>query len=235
MLLLQVLGAILALGVTDALLASSGGPQLAFLVAAIGGLAKGAIGKAVGGAIGRAGKWVGRQVGGNVRAAATGAAVTYAAGRVNQFVGGGRGGPPPLPRLAPQGPQRGGVPVPREGPIGRTISRILPGGLTGREFTPFEGTEYDKMGRPIAVYPDTREQQVAPPGYVLVDGERIGMEPGTRLAVLKPVARALGVWKGRPKPPVSGYDLRAITRARSAQGRVKKLAGMVGLKTARKG
>lgn len=232
--LLQVLLAALAIVGTNALFAHfapADGPQMAFLVAAIGGLVKGAVGKTVGKAIGRAGAWVGRQVGGNARAAATGAAVTYAAGRI------GGGGPPRPPQLRPGsfGPPQGRPPVPREGVVGRTISRVLPGGLTGREFMPYEGTEYDKMGRPIAVYPDRREQDVAPAGYVLVDGERIGMEPGTRLAVLKPVARALGVWKGRPKPPVSGYDMRAITRARSAQGRVKKLAGMVGLKTARKG
>lgn len=140
------------------------------------------------------------------------------------------GGPPRLPPgFAPQGTQ-GGAPVPREGVVGRTISRILPGGMTGREFTPYEGAERDRLGRPIAVYPETVERLNAPTGYVIVR-----LPDGSPIAMLKGAARAMGLWKGRPKPPVSGWDMRAIARAKSARGRVKKLAGAVGLATKSKG
>jgi len=114
----------------------------------------------------------------------------------------------------------------------RAVESLVPGGRTGREFTPYEGTERDKMGRPIAVYPETAERTVAPSGYVIV--EPWGPN-GERIAMLKGAARAMGLWKARPKPPVSGWDMRAITRASSARGRVKKLAGKVGLKTTAKG
>lgn len=157
----------------------------------------------VGGAIARVG-------GATVGTAAVGRAVA------NRF-----SGPPSF------GPQ--GIPRPPAGPVQRIGQRIIPGGKTGREFTPFEGAERDKLGRPIAVYPDTGERYVVPTGYVLVDVN------GEKLAMLKGAARAMGLWKPRPKPPVSGWDMRAITRASSARARVKKLAGKVGLKTAAKG
>lgn len=180
-------------------------------------------------------KFVAKAVGGARRAASSPAArtaLTLATGAtaippILRSAGGGS--PPPLPRgFAPQGPQ-GGAPVPREGVVGRTISRILPGGMTGREFTPYEGAERDKMGRPIAVYPDRGERYVVPSGYVLVNVN------GEALAMLKGVARSMGLWKPRPKPPVSGWDLRAINRAAGAKRRVKALAGKVGLKATTRG
>lgn len=173
----------------------------------------------------KAAKWVGRAIGGAARRPATTAAIATAGTAVLTRATGGRpGAPPPLPRgFAPQG-----APVPREGVVGRTISRILPGGRTGREFTPYEGTERDKIGRPIAVYPDRGERYIVPTGYVLVKNPQ---DPdGEPIAVLKGAARALGLWKPRPKPPVSGWDMRAITRAAGAKKRVKALAGKVGLK-----
>jgi hypothetical protein len=195
-------------------------------------LVKGAVGKAVGRAVGSVGKAVGRVVSGAAKRPVLTSTVTGIVGGALGGRGGG-GGPPGMPPgFTPSfGPQ---YPVPREGPVGRTISRVLPGGLTGREFMPVEGAERDKTGRPMAVYADFRQQYFGPPGYVLVEATRLGLPEGPPVAVLKGVARALGVWKARPKPPVSGWDMRAITRAKAAQGRVKKLAGAVGLHTSRK-
>jgi hypothetical protein len=173
-----------------------------------------------------AGKAIGRIVGGAAKRPGTTAAAAAAGTAIINRVAGrpAPGAPPPMPRgFAPQG-----APRPREGVVGRTISRILPGGRTGREFMPYEGTERDKIGRPIAVYHDRGERYVVPSGYVLVKNPQ---DPdGEPIAVLKGAARALGLWKPRPKPPVSGWDLRAITRAAGAKKRVKALAGKVGLK-----
>lgn len=151
----------------------------------------------------------------------------------------GRVGQPSRPALPAPPPYAGGqgpIPVPPSqggwipGPIERGAQMIVPGGRTGREYMPYEGTERDKIGRPIAVHPDVTQRWKAPRGYVMVRGPND--EP---IAMLKGVARSLGLWKPRPKPPVSGWDLRAITRASGAKKRVKSLAGKVGLATKAKG
>jgi hypothetical protein len=117
-----------------------------------------------------------------------------------------------------------GAPAPIEGVFGRTLSRILPGGRTGMEFMPYEGTETDKYGRPIAVYPAQAARFVAPRGYVIV---RNPQNPEQALAILKGAARAMGLWSAKPKPPISGYDRRAIERASRVKKRMKKLARKV--------
>jgi len=150
--------------------------------------------------------------------AAAGAVTTIATGLINRFL-------PPVPNSF--GPQ-GGIPQPKEGIIGRTISRIIPGGMTGREWTPATDLT-DKIGRPLAVHPAVRESVVGPAGYVVVNYN------GQAVAMLRSVAIRAGLYRPPPKPPISGWDLRAINRAASAQKRVKKLAGKVGLVTHRKG
>lgn len=133
------------------------------------------------------------------------------------------------PSGTPFGPPTGsfGVqdPRPREGAIGRTISRILPGGLTGYEGTAVEGTERDKYGRAIAYHADSREQYFAPRGYVLVPN--FDDPEGPPIAMLRGAAIAMGLWRARPKPPISGYDARAIRRASRVKKRVAKLAKKV--------
>lgn len=135
-------------------------------------------------------------------------------------------GPPALPANS----FGGQTPIPRpvEGAIGRTISRLLPGGLTGYEFTPVNDMT-DKVGRPIAVYPRERTSMVGPTGYVVVDYN------GEKIAMLRGMAIRAGLYKAPPKPPVSGYDMRAINRAHAATKRVKKLAGKVGFACAKRG
>lgn len=130
---------------------------------------------------------------------------------------------PPLP----------GVPrLPQAGPrgVGR---RIVPGGRSGYTYDPYDlNTPSDKLGRPVAVHPEMTERISCPPGYVAVDLDGDGVKDA---CVLKGVARSMGLWKSRPKPPISGYDARAIKRAESAKKRVKKLAGNVGFTCSPKG
>lgn len=174
---------------------------------AIGGLAKAGV---IRGTVGRAFGYAKKNPGTSLVVGGT------AIGAVPWGGGGSGFGPPPLPG----GRQPQGV-------VPRTIQRILPGGRSGRELTPYEGTEYDKIGRPIAVYPEPTQRLYVPPGYVVVNlGTK---ENPQQIGMLKGVARAMGLWKARPKPPITGYDARAIRRAASAQKRVKKLAGNVGL------
>lgn len=159
-----------------------------------------------------------RKVGGKwVKVAAPGAATGVA-------LRGYRGGPPALPGVGPRTPQRG----PRG--VGR---RIIPGGRSGYTYDPYDlDTPQDKYGRPVAVHPEMTERIKCPPGYVAVDLDGDGQSDA---CMLKGTARAMGLWSSRPKPPISGYDARAIKRAERAKKRVKKLAGNVGYKCTTKG
>lgn len=149
-------------------------------------------------------------------------AITYAG---DQIITRMTGRPLGMPLGPPTGSFGAQDPRPREGAIGRTISRILPGGLTGYEGTPVEGTERDRYGRAIAYHADSREQYYAPRGYVLVPN--FDDPEGPPIAMLRAAAIAMGLWRARPKPPISGYDARAIRRAHSVKKRVAKLAKKV--------
>ena len=185
------------------------------LIAGLAGSAARKLIPRMGGAIGRT---VSRAVGiARPHPVATGVVTTVATGGF----GAGSGGPPPPP--PPGGRQPHGV-------VRRTIQRVLPGGRSGRELMPYEGTEFDKIGRPIAVHAEMIERAYVPPGYVVVD-----MPDGERIGVLRNVARSMGLWRPRPKPPITAGDARAIRRANSARKRVKKLAGAVGFSVNNKG
>lgn len=184
---------------------------------------------ALGGAlIGKAGSWVaGRVFGSAGKAAVQGGAAAVGgavAGTILTRTTAQNGPPfggPPSGSFAPQMPTRSGstAPVPREGAIGRTISKVLPGGMTGYEYAPLSGTEYDKWGRPIAVGPVVVERYKAPSGYVIVKNDQ-----GEAVALLKGPARAMGLWHPRKKPLISIRDSSAITRAHSAKKRIAKIA-----------
>ena len=192
-----------------------------FLAAAGAGIARKAAGGLFRGVL-RAGRALGAKTAGGAIARTAGGAIvgTAATGAAsaayNRLT---------RPNLMP--PQGGGggfpAPRPREGVVGRTISRVLPGGMSGREFTQY-GDGVDKMGRPLAVYPEEITQVRGPKGYVVVEWN------GERVAVQKGVAMKLGLYSPPPKPPVSGWDMRAINRAHAAKKRVGKLAKRVGFK-----
>lgn len=178
---------------------------------------------------GAAARWAGKQLLGS---AARRAATTVGGGVVtgiatDAILDRTRGFTPPTLPVGLQGGRRFGPPTPPEGMIERGISRILPGGMSGREYTPVEATEKDKYGRPIAVYPMRAERWQAPSGYVIVYPWASGTDRGQPVAMLKGAARAMGLWSPKPKPVVSGYDTRAIQRAHRAKKRVAKLAKKV--------
>lgn len=138
---------------------------------------------------------------------------------------------PAMPRLAPP-PQVGGVPrVPQGGVVG-TVRRVLPGGRSGYTYDPYDlNTPTDRTGRPVAVHMEVRERVHCAPGYVAVDLDGDGVKDA---CVLKGVARAMGLYKGRPKPLVSGYETRALATAKRVRGRVASVARSAGLYVANK-
>ena len=71
---------------------------------------------------------------------------------------------------------------------------------------------------PIITQPQVRQIQKAPPGYVLVTRN------GVTAAVLKPVARQMGLWKPRKKPPISVSEYTALQKANRAETKIKRLA-----------
>lgn len=79
----------------------------------------------------------------------------------------------------------------------------------------------------VTVTPQSTTRLKAPRGYVIVE-----CPPGSgqKTAMLKPVARALGLWKPRKKPPIKVKDWEALKRADSTIKKLKtvqKRAGMI--------
>ena len=123
--------------------------------------------------------------------------------------------PPPVPQRTPQG-----------GVVG-TLRRAIPGGRSGYTYDRYDlNTPSDKLGRPVAVHPELKERISCPPGYVGVDLDGDGVKDA---CVLKGVARAMGLFHSRPKPPVSGYEARAVRTAKAVKSRVARLARSTGL------
>lgn len=128
----------------------------------------------------------------------------------------------------PPGPP--GLPAPPRTPEpgwGGRIRRALPGGRSGYDYDPIEASGFAPL-----VEPEVVERHKAPPGYVIVEYPR---GSGQKVAMLRVLATKYGFWKSRPKPPISGWDAKAIRRAASAKKRVKKLASSVGFTTKEKG
>lgn len=191
-------------------------------------------GALLGGFAGKAARWLGQRVAGSAgkavvrttRDAVVGGLGAVAVGQgigVITRMAGTIGGPPALPPTGSFAQGGGGyaAPRPREGIIGRTVSKILPGGMTGYEWAPLDGVEHDKYGRPIAVGPAEQTRLVAPRGYVIV---RDPSDPDNAVAMLKGPARAMGLWHPRQKPLISVGDSNCIRRAHGAKRRIAKIA-----------
>jgi hypothetical protein len=88
----------------------------------------------------------------------------------------------------------------------------------------------DKVGRPIVAGVTYSARAKAPRGYVVVQHPTMGT-----VAMLKGLARASGLWRPRPKPPISVGDWRAISRASRASKRVAKAAKSAGYVVTRRG
>jgi len=87
------------------------------------------------------------------------------------------------------------------------------------------------MGLPIAPVMNTTAGVIhhAPKGYVVVEitgsnGQLV------KVAMWKPLARSLKLWKPRRKPPISASDWKAVTTAKRVKGKAKKLAMDSGFK-----
>lgn len=73
---------------------------------------------------------------------------------------------------------------------------------------------------PVTMQPQATTVMKAPPGYVVVNCN------GQKVAMLKPVARALGLWKPRKKPPISASQYSCIRKANSAITKIDNLKKM---------
>lgn len=58
-----------------------------------------------------------------------------------------------------------------------------------------------------------RQRAYAPPGYVVVRPPAADGTQGAPIAMLKSVARACGLWKAGPKPPIKARDWKNLKRA----------------------
>lgn len=192
------------------------GPELAIFGSLIG-LAAGAAKRAVGRLARRPARQARRRA---ARSAAGGAAVGYMAGR---------GAPPPPPGRSPGR----AVSRPRS-PAARRAAQLIPFGRTGAPAQIGTLTVRDKrygFEQPAALEPEYTQRIQCPPGYVAVDLDGDGQNDA---CVLKGVARAMKMWKARPKPPIKASDWRAMKKADRVRKKAKKIAKTAGFSCKKK-
>lgn len=81
----------------------------------------------------------------------------------------------------------------------------------------------------IVMQPGQKVINTAPKGWVVVD-----MPDGTKKAVLKSVAKKLGLWKKRKKPPISASDWNKLKRADAVKKKAKRIGKKAGFKVTKK-
>lgn len=84
-------------------------------------------------------------------------------------------------------------------------------------------------GDRIVMEPGQKVINTAPPGWVVVDVPGHGKK-----AVRKEVARCLGLWKSRSKPPISASDWKKLKTAKRVENKAKKIAQTAGWKGLKK-
>jgi len=155
----------------------------------------------------------------------------------------------------------GSVPIPGAGAVGSLIAGIGSGGggasipgLTGNflppgspvgvnENNPFipdfienviEGVPQQGLPIPQAggadcvtvTAPAQIEQRIkCPPGYVSVTCN------GAKMCMLKPVARSLGLWKARRRPPISASEWRQFKTAERVEKKMIRIAKGAGMRS----
>jgi len=72
----------------------------------------------------------------------------------------------------------------------------------------------------VVVQPTLRAVADAPPGYVIVECPK---KSGNKVAMLKSVARSMGYWKPRRKPPIKASDYRALMRSEATIKKLKRV------------
>lgn len=106
--------------------------------------------------------------------------------------------------------------IPTLGPMSGGGGGVAGGGSGGLLNDPFLALQM-----PITMAPQAKVINSAPKGYVLVDHPI----SGEKIAVLKPIARRLRLWKPRAKPPISASEYRTLKTADRVRNKVKKMAG----------
>lgn len=110
-----------------------------------------------------------------------------------------------------------------------------PGGILnfGQPMNGRNGTTFGSQGllpNSIVVEPMQTVRNKAPKGYVIVD-----MPDGSgKKAVLKSVARSLGLWKPAKKPPISASEWNKLKTADRVRKKAKKIAMTADFKCVKK-
>ena len=78
----------------------------------------------------------------------------------------------------------------------------------------------------VVVQPSVRAVATAPPGYVIVECPK---GSGNKVAMLKAVARSMGYWKPRRKPPIKAGDYRALMRSEATIKKLKRVVKAAGV------
>lgn len=91
--------------------------------------------------------------------------------------------------------------------------------------------ELDELGFPNRLVLPAGQKTIAtaPKGYVVVT-----MPDGSKKAVLKTIARKLGLWKSRSKPPISASDWKKLKAAERVKKKAKKIGKTAGFKVTKK-
>lgn len=175
------------------------------------------LGEGIGGIFGKPG--LGRDIGG-------------LAGQIFGINGNGGGGLPvpqpgqQFPTMLTQGGQRPQLP-PRQTPTFPGTQFPMPLGGSGQP-SPAAGNGNGQLqqqlgtllgGNQLVMEPQQKVINSAPPGWVIAT-----LPDGTKKAVRKEVAKCLGLWKPRKKPPISASDWSKLKRARAVEKKAKKIA-----------
>lgn len=186
------------------------------------------LGEGIGGIFGRPD--LGRDIGGFV-GTVTG---------INGRNGGGGGLPIPQggqrfpamlqdPRQLPA-PQNGGAPTFGGFPIPLGGSGIPSPPAGNGQNGQFAGDVGQLLGgNQLVMEPQQKVINSAPPGWVIAT-----LPDGTKKAVRKEVAKCLGLWKPRKKPPISASDWSKLKRARAVEKKAKKIAQTANFKCTKK-
>lgn len=99
------------------------------------------------------------------------------------------------------------------------VNHLVPSNGVPTQTAPSPGTSMTKnfAGCAITMPLGRRTVAYAPPGYVAVDTDNDGI---TDTAMLKPVARACGLWKPRPKPLLTASERKTLNKATSVMRKV---------------
>lgn len=161
---------------------------------------------------------------------AIGGPIGGAVGIIGSTLGGGRGGQVMNTGGITSGiPQFPGIP----GPFGGINVPSFGGSSNGNGVSTngqFSGDVAQLLGGDrLIMEPEQKTINTAPPGWVIAT-----MPDGSKKAVRKEVARCLGLWKARKKPPISASDWSKLKTANRVKNKAKKIAQTADFKCVKK-